>query len=578
MILFVTIFYLSFVQNIISSDHQDIHIEDYTIQLNKNNFNETINQHNDVLVLFHSKEDPKRVEILSVFKEAAFNSKHQGYDILFATVVLEASVNDTFWNIEKVPKIFYYSDGQKFKYREEISAKGIFNFIKQEFSKNFTQFYMNESLIIDNNNLLGENNQSLILFVGDPYKNSKQFIGIKRELDGFIDTLRFYWTNNTVLTNKFNVSIDNFALVSFYHLPSKASFNNGTILETNDRTLFRMKLTLLSKGLFENLDENNIERVIDFGIPSLVIIYADQNKQSDNNDSLLNEYTPVVENYRSTYWSFKLDINNNEMHDFLEIFNISKHDVPTAVIIYVNPKNEEELIKYKYDSNQGLLTRQTLQNFIENSQNGLLHQYISSEAIPVNPYNQNGVYRVVGENFKEYLMKEKNIVLLVCTDNPKDEDCVEVRNRFDSISRRLNASSNISFAFFEPIKNPSNIVQLDYAPDIFIFPNEEDKFSKMKMFAGNYTTYEIIQFIDSSVSNCELKETSLTTQEEEALKKEAPIIRRKINEEEDEENNDEEMSYDDADTDETKEQQQNDNQETINKAETNTKGNQHIEL
>lgn len=119
---------------------------------------------------------------------------------------------------------------------------------------------------------------------------------------------------------------------------------------------------------------------------------------------------------------------------------------------------------------------------------------------------------------------------LVCSDNPHEKECKKMKMRSKMISNRFNTSSNLIFAFFEQNKNYNVIAKSECAPDIFVFPNKAYIISGKKMFVGNFTSNQMIQFIKSPVSNCGLLESSPTSRNETLINSEISLNRRKIEE------------------------------------------------
>ena len=529
-----------------NKNEEEIALPDFVYEIHGMTFNETIAAHKNILLMFYSSLDEKSNILMPMYREAAFNAKQQGLAIHFTKLELKDGEQNNQWTIDKIPKILFYSHGEKYSYTESKTVKGFFKFLKKELSTNYTDYQLNETTIMNNTNLLNES-KSILIFLGNPNKHEKEFSKFRRISDDYSKNIEFYWTENTLFFNEFNLATDDFALVVFKYLESSNSFEQGKILVTSDIKELKKKIKLYAKSTLGDFTEKVLERVIDKGVPSSILIYGEGDEEANETLSKKynDEFDPIAEKYQDILWSYKCDFNNKELDELFLMFRIKKEELPTLIILNSPQPSDDEVPKYKYDIRKGQLNGEKYADFIENWKAGNLAKFESSEATPENPFNEHGVYHVVGNNFKDFLKFEKNLFMLVCSDSDDDKDCFEIRRRFNAISSRFNASTNLIFSFFEPTKNENQLIELNHIPEIIFFPNVENKISQIKLFIGNYSTNEIVEFIKSEAKNLILVEKEITQEEEKLITNEKLFNRKKIDEEE-EESNEEDKSEDEG--------------------------------
>ena len=518
--------------------------------------------------MFYSSQDPKSTNMVPIFLEAAYNAKQQGLDVVFTKFELVTDEQVVKWSIDKIPKIVFYSKGEKYHYTEAKSVKGFFNFLNTELNTNFTYYELNERTIMNNTNLLNQS-KSIILFIGNPHILDREFDKFRRLTDEYSKKIDYYWSNNTSFLDEFNISANSFGLVAFKYLESSDSFEQGKLLDISDVKSLKMKLRFYSKSTLDEFDVKILERILDKAVPSSILIYGDGDEEANETivDRYLDEFDPVSEKYQDILWSYKCDFNNKALNEFFQMFRIKKEELPTIVILNSpTPNKTEDLIsKYKYDNSLGPLNNESYANFIENWKADKLGKYQSSEATPEKPFNDHGVYHVVWNNFKDFLKTESNIYLVVCSDSVDDKECVEVKRRINAICDRFRASTNLTFAFFEPLKNENQLLDLEYIPDIIFFPNEENKLSKQKLFEGNFTTNEIIEFVKGTATNARMIENTITAEEETLINNEKPFSKRKLIEDDEESNDDDDKAdEDDKLDDEDDDKEEDDLKEDLN--------------
>ena len=541
----------------------EVQLQNYVVTLNEANYNQTVLNTDNVIVMFNSPMDPKSGELLPIFQEAAYNAKQQGNNVVFAQVIINEEKDAERWQLEKLPTFYYYSYGNRYNYNGDKTVKGFFKFLQYELSRNFTEYYLNETSVLNNTEMIGDKNQSLLLFVGDPNVHFKDFLYFRRVFEESGKYLMYFWTNEAVFLNQFNIPQNGFGLALFEFFNSRNEFGQGRLLDLSNLKLIKRQLRILSKPVLDDLDENVLEKILKQGISGLVLVYGKGVKEAGSSfvQSFVQNYTPIVEQHRDSLWSLKTDIHDSYLEEFYKLFRLNSTQVPTAIIIDNPLDKDSDIAKYKYNyTENGPLTPETLVQFIENWRNGQLEKFVVSEPVAENPYNEFGVFHVVAENFKEFLNFTTNSFLLVCSDEKSDETCEESRRRFNAVSRRFNSSSDVTFAFFDPVKNPSDLT-LDYIPDLLFFPKGTDKIKKMTLFQGNFTTNEIAQFLHNSVSG--LVEVPASDEETQLINQEQALERRRIEEDDhqDDENNDNQDQEPDQHDHQDQEHDQHDHQD-----------------
>ena len=514
-----------------NKEEDKIMINNFVQEINEKSINKTVNENNNVLIMFYKNDNKLNKKIFREYKKAAYFAKENGFDIIFTKFEIVNDNQKAIWKINTFPQILFYSYGQKYSYNGAKTKKGFQKFIRSELTTNYLDCELQETSIINNTNLLYDS-KTIILFIGDFKIHYKEIIKYYRLTKDYIKRINFYWTDKTFFFNQFNISSNQNSLVVFKYIESSNSFEKGKILNTFNYRDLKTKIKLYSNKILREFNEEKYSTILSKGIPSTILIYGEGDKIANRiiSKKYINEYYMVAEKYQDYLWSFIYDYNKKKLDHFLQIFEVKREELPTLVI-YNDQEFSHRISKYKFNRTEGPLNRISYGDFIEKWINGKLVKFGTSEEIPDDPFNIYGVYHVVWNNFKDFLKIDKNLFLMVCTDLPDEIDCIEVRSRINAISARFKNSDNLIFGFFDPIKNENELIDFNYVPELLFFsPNFENKISTMKKFARNYTTNEMIEFIKDSAINTHLIDNGVTETEEKFINNEKIYKKRKLDE------------------------------------------------
>ena len=169
--------------------------------------------------------------------------------------------------------------------------------------------------------------------------------------------------------------------------------------------------------------------------------------------------------------------------------------------------------------------------FIENFKNKQLEKFINSEEIPKEPINKNGVLKVVRKTLNSIILDNHNdeFLVLYCINNSKK--CENVSQRFNEISNRFSNSKNFKFAEYDANLNENDIFEIKTIPELIYLPKSSNKTIELKRFVGNYTSQEIIEFIQQNINSTNLMANSAEN-EESLWKNETKFSSNKISDEE----------------------------------------------
>ena len=499
---------------------------------------------------FYQDNCPKCQELAPIYKEAAYNAKQLGLNITFTRIEAKNNITLTEWNIYSFPKLYFYSNGIKYPYSDKKTVKGFFRFIDSELSLNFTENELNQSEIIKNEVLIN-NNRTVVLFIGDINATTKEFLKYRRLTDDY-KKIDYYYSKDQVFLNKFNIKPDSFGLVIYKFNLHSHIFEEGKLMDLSDYSQLKTVLKFYATPIFRTLKKKTLEKIVEEGTPSLVLIFA-ADKNRSISKQYLKEFSSVAENYKDKLRFLKIDFLDNKMDELLNLFRIDQEELPAIILLDAPRIGTDDMIKYKHERNISQpLTQENFKLFIENWENRKLEKFVASEKIPLNPINEYGVKHVVWNSFKEFIETDKNLILLICTDLDDDDSCFEMRKRFNEISRRLNSTTNCLFSVFDPVKNENEFLNLENVPEILVFPRGENKLKQMKTFSGILKTEDIIDFIKKSATNPELIIENLISEVEIlAIKQELPIQRRKLDDDvdqkdgsDDDNNNDDDINDD----------------------------------
>jgi hypothetical protein len=247
---------------------------------------------------------------------------------------------------------------------------------------------------------------------------------------------QIYYTNSTEILQKYSVNHNQYELIHFKYSNKTRSYGEY-ILNLRNRNIrpdIINELIINSiKNRVNTLTDANLDRILDTGFPSVVVILPDF-----SNDNLLkelmNEMDTARRHFPSDLWYFVANYNQSNVKIFIDLLRITPEMLPTVIAFDGSaPKDSNEIRKYIW--NRGDINAANLKLFIQDLYNNALQIYLASEDIPTQPRGENGVYKFVGKNFAETVVKSrgKEIMILICTNYVKG--CFQTAILFENVGK-----------------------------------------------------------------------------------------------------------------------------------------------
>jgi hypothetical protein len=193
---------------------------------------------------------------------------------------------------------------------------------------------------------------------------------------------------------------------------------------------------------------------------------------------------------------------------FAESYRLNSKDMP--VMCLASPGESEMLEKYRriMNTKDRAPSVEEIILFIEDWKMFNLIPYTSSEEIPKNPIDENGIMKLVGDTFRKTVMtRGKDVIVLICSE--RLDACNKFRPIFTRVVKKLRSNEKLIFAEVNPYTNEIEFVGYDLLPSIIVFQDKENKLQNYKEYKGKLFTREIIKFIKENVVNTISKEETL---------------------------------------------------------------------
>jgi len=387
-----------------------------------------------------------------------------------------------------------------------------------------------------NNILSTQNVKNILLYLG----NSKHLNSIHQHFSKE-NNVRIYFSNSNEVLNRFSVDPDQFEVILFKYSNKNKNYteNNINFRQRNIRLdIYNELIATHMKNTPSLLTDKNLDRILDTGFPSVVIVLQDFSN-STLVDHLVNELNIARKQFPSDLWYFVTNFQEPNVKTFIDLLRVAPEMLPTIIIFDgSNAKDNNSVRKFLW--NRGEINAQNMKAFIQDFYSNTLQFYLASEDVPAQPLNEFGVYKVVGKTFPELVLNStgKEILLLLCTDY--HDDCPKLLKIYNNVGRKLSGNEHLMVGTIDPASNELDNLTLDFMPYLMYLHDTPDKLAHHIKFEGNFTTQQMVEFVKNNTKNA-INEVTLENQTElyEAEQK-INITRKSIEDEGNEEENDNE--------------------------------------
>jgi len=413
----------------------------------------------------------------------------------------------SFFKIKRIPAIYYVDNNEaKKEYfdNSEITFSSLLNFVKKNKKYKLDILKLNSFDDLSRKNFKA----NVLMFVGSEYLLDKY----KKNIQSIISTAEennlyhiFFFSNLPENNNKYNLNPENLNMMSkVYDWDSQVrgpfekiefKFREKLI----EKSTIKNILSLYSKKPYGVLTEKESKVIMTKNDPILLLMYGKETKKEDY--PKINEFmTEIAIKYRKDLQIFNSTLSSDAVYMMTQALRLKYEKLPILLLTSLN-KEKNHLIKYKLE--RANLTKNNVEKFIKDWKAGKLQPFLQSDDIPENPVDENGVYKVVGHTFDEFLRQQnKDIILGICTKIYKK--CSTFFERFGRVAKKLSSNSHIAFGTVDPYFNEYMIDSINFnkkLPEILFFPydvnnlNIKDRFYIRILYDGAFTTKEITDFI-----------------------------------------------------------------------------------
>jgi len=474
--------------------------ESLIMELVPEQFYDLISQNQKVILNFYDTESKFSQTFNPIFEEVANQANSKNLDYKFAKI--NASMYEEFsetFKISDIPTIVYIhktSDDNliKVKYTGQKSKKALLSYLTKK------KTYKARELIQYSKFLqLIKKSKKFIILLGDKSKNEELLNNlIQSSLD--LGIYNIFWSNSDEFYEKYGVEKGKIEII--YHTNDNERLDKGALFE-----LSKKPYDLSIASILHLIKVYTRPPIMEFSTLNIRNVFGDSNNlafgvlvfnprsNSTDHKSVQELANSFAEEKRRELPTFYLEgPGSKKANNFMSSFAIQLADIPAFAIYQPEIDNKSEE-RYILRAINNVLTKERLYNFVDDFFNKKLTPFIISEPIPDKPTDSNGIYKIVGTNFKSiitYAAKNKHALVNFCTTN---ERCNEFEERFIRVKRKLQNNKNLIFGRIDSQRNEFEGLGNDATPTLVFFPDTDEKIRSGKIYDGLLTTANIIKFV-----------------------------------------------------------------------------------
>lgn len=494
------------------------------IELDSSSIDSLIKAHPMGFLKFYSPSCPHCQTIEPVFEQSAQEVKTKGIEVAFMRINGDEhpEIMNQF-EISDIPTILWFNNlrNQLVAYNGDTEMSSYFMaFIEHQMKFQTPEITFSQWKDLTNGENFTGNN--VLIIVGDIEKNKEDFFRISNSAWN-ADIKSIYVSNDKEFLSFYNLEKSNdipFGLLTFKVRNGKVSIDRFESIKLTKRDLDKGEykertlliklenlMRLYSKEIVNIFDSEN-EKLILMAIPTFVFVH-NYEFGTPQYDEMVSNLTATALLYRREIFFMYGSANTKFTQIFSESYRLNSKDMP--VMCLASPGESEMLEKYRrvMKVKDRAPSVEEIILFIEDWKMFNLTPYTSSDEIPTNPIDENGIMKLVGDTFRKTVMtRGKDVVVLICSD--RLDACNKFRPIFTRVVKKLRSNEKVIFAEVNPYTNEIEFVGYDLLPSIIVFQDKENKLQNFKEYKGKLFTREIIKFIKENVVHLISKEESLT--------------------------------------------------------------------
>lgn len=192
-------------------------------------------------------------------------------------------------------------------------------------------------------------------------------------------------------------------------------------------------------------------------------------------------------------------LKNPTVNILVDILKFTEKQLPLFLLTKSREGYEEDLDKYKVEKIG--LSKDNLAKFVEDFKANKMPKFLTSEDLPKNATDQNGIYNIVGLNFEDFLKNyDKDIYLFVCSKYSKN--CKKFKPVLNNVGKMFQGNEHsVLIGLTDPDYNEYNVDIQQIYPSLIFLPKSAHELSSVQRFENSvffedvFTTQKIKNFI-----------------------------------------------------------------------------------
>ncbi|KAL4437642.1 hypothetical protein ABPG74_017880 [Tetrahymena malaccensis] len=233
-----------------------------------------------------------------------------------------------------------------------------------------------------------------------------------------------------------------------------------------------------SINLVEELNADSYVRVFASSVENQIHLFLDPNV---DNSQVIQEFRKAAlynkeEELRYERMVFVIQYYSEETKEFIQLYDVrGVQDLPFIGISTLD-YNSFGITKYIYDK-QNQMVSENIIKFIDDARKKMIEVHLRSEELPteeqLKQQEQSKIYKLVGQNFKEKVIKDKFSYFVLFWDSKDKSSAKQYFDFLKQFVREVPASQYehlLKIATFDLNKNEVQYLNIDSAPKFVVYP------------------------------------------------------------------------------------------------------------
>lgn len=451
---------------------EDIKREENVLVLNKNNFEELVNNNNYVLVEFYAPWCGHCKALAPEYAKAATQLADENSEILLAKVdaTEETELAEKF-EVRGYPTLKFFRNGKPSEYSGGRTAEDLVKWLKKKTGPPALDLTTAE----DAKKFKESAPVVVVGFFADKDSDSaKVFLEVAAENDEH----PFAIVTDKAVYSELGADKDGVVLFK--------KFDEG-------RNDFEGDLT--NEALKKFIGANSLPLVVEFSHETAQKIFGGEikahnllfaSRKSSDYESIVEAFRKVAKEFKNKVLFVTINTDEEDHERIMEFFGLKKDETPSMRLI----KLEEEMTKFKPESSE--IDEQSIRQFVEGVLSGKVKQHLLSQVLPED-WDKTGVKTLVSTNFDEVAF-DKSKDVLVEFYAPWCGHCKQLVPIYDQLGENFKDSATVVIAKMDATANELEHTKINSFPTIKLFKKDTNEVIE---YNGERTLEGLTKFIET---------------------------------------------------------------------------------